>query len=241
MAYMKTEPVEYRRGDLIFRGLLADDPTRISPRPGVLVVHEAWGLGEHVRQRAVRLAEMGYLAFAVDMFGEGRQASTTEEGLGWTKALRGDVAELRARIRLAFDVLAARPEVDAERIAGIGYCFGGSSVLELARSGAPARGVVSFHGNLATSQPAERGRVRAKILSLSGDDDPFIPLTQVSAFVEEMKNARADYQVTIYGGAKHSFTNPKAGERGVPGIAYDRAADERSWNAMHAFFQEIFI
>lgn len=240
MAYMKTEPVEYRRGDLIFRGILADDPARVSPRPGILVVHEAWGLGDHVKQRAVRLAELGYVAFAVDMFGEGRQASSTQEGLGWTKALRGDLMELRARIRLAYDVLAARPEVDAQRIAGIGYCFGGSSVLELARSGAPARGVVSFHGNLATSEPAQRGRLCAKVLSLTGDEDPFIPLSQVNSFIEEMKSAHADYQVTIYGGAKHSFTNPQAGERGVPGIAYDRAADGRSWSAMHVFFQEIF-
>ena len=241
MAYMITEPVEYRRGDLTFRGLLADDPARISRRPGVLLVHEAWGLGDHVKARAVRLAELGYVAFAVDMFGEGRQASTTEEGLGWTKALRADVMEMRARIRLAFDVLAARPEVDAQRIAGIGYCFGGSSILELARSGAPVRGVVSFHGNLSTTKPAERGHVCAKILSLTGDDDPFIPMTQVHAFIEEMKNARADYQVAIYGGARHSFTNPKADERGLAGVAYDRSADERSWNAMHAFFQEVFV
>lgn len=240
MSLMKTQPLEYRRGDLIFRGFLADDPARISPRPGVLVAHEAWGLGEYAKQRAGRLAEMGYVAFASDMFGDGRQASTSQEGLGWTKALRADVPELRARIRLAFDVLAARPEVDPSRIAGIGYCFGGTSVLELARSGAPVRGVVSFHGGLATEKPAERGVVRAKIVSLTGDDDPFIPLTQVNAFIDEMKNAQTDYQVTVYGGVKHAFTNPRAGDRGVPGLAYDRSADERSWNAMHTFFQEIF-
>ena len=203
-------------------------------------MHEAWGLGDYVKQRAERLAEMGYVAFAVDMFGEGRQASSSEEGLGWTKALRADVDELRARIRLAFDVLAARPEVDGTKIAGIGYCFGGTSVLELARSGAPVRGVVSFHGSLATTKPAERGILRAKVVSLSGDDDPFIPLAQVSAFIEEMKNAHADYQATVYGGVKHAFTNPRAAERGVPGLAYDRAADQRSWAAMHNFFLEIF-
>lgn len=234
------EPVEYRRGDRIFRGVLADDPARTSPRPGVLVVHEAWGLGDYVKGRAEQLAEMGYAAFAVDMFGEGREAASSQEGLAWTKALRGDVPEMRARIRLAFDVLAARPEVDASRMAAIGYCFGGSSVLELARSGAPARGVVSFHGTLSTEMPAERGRIRAKILSLTGDADPFIPLAQVCGFIEEMKNARADYQVVVYGGVEHAFTNPKAAERGVAGLAYDRLADQRSWNAMHAFFQEIF-
>ena len=113
-------------------------------------------------------------------------------------------------------------------------------MLELARSGAPVRGVVSFHGNLATTKPAERGAVRARILSLSGDNDPFIPMTQVNTFIEEMKNAHANYQVVIYGGAKHSFANPKANERGLPGVAYDRSADQRSWNAMHTFFQEIF-
>lgn len=240
MGMMKTESVEYRRGDLIFRGFLADDPARVSTRPGVLVVHEAWGLGDFAKQRAERLAEMGYVAFAVDMFGDGKQASSIEEGLGWTKALRADVDELRTRIRLAHDVLASRPEVDGTKIAGIGYCFGGTSVLELARSGAPVSGVVSFHGALATMKPAERGMIRAKILSMTGDDDPFIPLSQVSAFIEEMKTAQADYQATVYGGVKHAFTNPRAGDRGVPGLAYDRNADERSWKAMHAFFQEIF-
>ncbi|HLH37860.1 MAG TPA: dienelactone hydrolase family protein [Bryobacteraceae bacterium] len=240
MSKMKIDPVEYRRGEIIFRGWLADDPARITPRPGVLLVHEAWGLGDYVKQRAERLAEMGYVAFAADMFGEGRQAASTEEGLGWTKALRADVREMRARARLAFDVLAARPEVDSSRIAGIGYCFGGSSVLELARSGAPVRGVVSFHGNLTTTDPARRGIVRAKVLSLSGDDDPFIPLEQVNGFIAEMKSAEVDYQVVLYGGARHSFTNPRCGERGLNGLAYHRLADERSWTAMHAFFAEIF-
>ena len=240
MAKMRMEAVEYRRGDMRFRGWLADDPARVTPRPGVLVVHEAWGLGDYVKHRAERLAEMGYLAFAADMFGEGKQAASTEEGLGWTKALRGDVIEMRARVRLAFDVLASRPEVDASRIAGIGYCFGGSSVLELARSGAPVRGVVSFHGNLSTTDPAKRGIVRAKVLSFSGDDDPFIPITQVNAFIDEMKAAEVDYQVVMYGGTGHSFTNPRSAERGLSGVGYHRVADERSWAATHAFFEEVF-
>jgi len=239
MSYMKSVPVEYRHEGMTFRGLLVDDPARSGARPGILIVHEAWGLNDHVKERAERLAEMGYVAFAVDMFGDGRQAASSEEGMGWTKALRANVPELRARIRAAFDLLLARPEMDG-RIAGIGYCFGGTTVLELARSGAPVKGVVSFHGGLATEMPAEPGSVRAKILACAGADDPFVPPEQIHGFFQEMKRAGADYQVNVYGGAQHGFTNRRADERGVRGLAYHRAADQRSWNAMHEFFHEIF-
>ena len=237
---MKREPFVYHCGGSTYRGLLVDDPARTSPRPGILVVHEAWGLGDQVKERAERLAEMGYVALAVDMFGEGKQAASTEEGMGWTTELRANVPELRARIRAAFDALAARPEVDPRSMAAIGYCFGGTTALELARGGAPVRGVVSFHGGLATQRPSERGAVSAKILVCTGSEDPFIPAAQVHTFIEEMTHAHADFQVIIYGGAEHGFTNRHAGDRGVKGLAYNQAADERSWNAMHSFFHEIF-
>ena len=216
--------------------------TRKSPDawPGVLVVHEAWGLGDHVKQRANRLAALGYIGFAVDMFGEGKQATETAEGLQRTRALRGNVAALRARIRAAFDTLIARPEVDATRIACIGYCFGGTTSIELARSGAPVAGVVSFHGGLETAKPAEPGAVKAKVLVCTGADDTFIPPTQIEGFIQEMTHAGADFQVIIYGGAKHSFTNPEADARGMKGLAYNKLADQRSWDAMLAFFKEIF-
>ena len=237
---MKSEPVEYRRGDRIFRGILVDDPARTGSRPGVLVVHEAWGISEHVKQRACRLAEMGYVAFVADMFGEGRQAASTQEGLGWTKALRGDLNEMRARIRLAFDVLASRAEVDASRIAGIGYCFGGSSVLELARSGAPVAGVVSFHGGLNTPTPEDAARIKGKVLALHGADDPYVPPAEVAAFEAEMRKANVDWQLVGYGGAVHSFTMKEAGNDNSKGAAYNEKADQRSWDAMNVFFAEIF-
>lgn len=238
---MKIETIEYSAGSTTFRGQLVYDEAQSGRRPGVLVVHEAWGLGEHVKQRASRLASLGYIAFAVDMFGEGKVATETSEGLQWTRELRADVDTMRARIRAAFDTLAARPEVDAAKIACIGYCFGGSTSLELARSGAPAAGVVSFHGGLVTAKPAESGAIKAKILVCTGADDPFIPHEQIEGFMTEMKNAGADYQVIVYGGAKHSFTNVDAGSRGLEGLAYNAAADHRSWEAMLSFFEEIFV
>jgi len=241
MSKMKTETLEYRHDDVVFRGHLVHDPARTSELPGVLIVHEAWGLGDFVKQRAEKLAEMGYVAMAVDMFGEAKQASTSEEGMGWTRALRADVPRLRGRILAAHEALLGCPQVDRARVVSIGYCFGGTTSIELARSGAPLAGVVSFHGSLATTHPAEPGAVKAKVLVCTGADDPFVPPAQVQGFVEEMTRAGADYQVVIYGGSKHSFTNPKAAERGVAGLEYNRMADQRSWSAMHAFFEEIFF
>jgi dienelactone hydrolase len=240
MGKMHSHPLEYTHGGITFRGLLVHDPARTSKLPGVLVVHEAWGLGEHTKQRAERLAEHGYVALAADMFGHAKQASSSEEGMQWTKALRADVPELRARIRAAHEALLRTPQVDPDCTASIGYCFGGSASIELARSGAKVAGVVSFHGNLTTTHPAEPGSVHAKILSCTGVDDPFIPPAQVHGFMEEMTRAQADFQVIVYGGAKHSFTNPHAADRGVPGLEYNKLADERSWVAMCAFLQEIF-
>jgi dienelactone hydrolase len=240
MAKMRSEILEYHHGGVTFRGLAVHDPARTANLPGVLIVHEAWGLGEHVRERAERLAEYGYIALAVDMFGEGKQASSNEEGLGWTTALRADVPLLRARISAAHNALLACPQVDRDRVACIGYCFGGTTSLELARSGARVAGVVSFHGRLATTHPAEPGAVSARVLVCTGADDPFVPPAQVQDFIHEMTHAKADFQVITYGGAKHSFTNPRAGERNVPGLEYQRSADERSWAAMHVFFQDIF-
>lgn len=241
---MQTASVEYHPDGKMdgpaFRGYFAYDESKSGKRPGILVAHEAWGLGDHVKERAGRLAALGYAAFAVDMFGEGKQAPDSQTGLQWTRALRSDVPVLRARIRAAFDALVARPEVDPDRIASIGYCFGGTTSIELARSGAPIRGVVSFHGGLQTEKPAEPGNVKARIVSITGADDPFIPTAQVDAFIDEMKQAKADAQVIVYTGVQHSFTNPRAGDRQVPGLAYNALADERSWNAMLAFFDEIF-
>jgi dienelactone hydrolase len=239
MGKMKAQTLGYTHDGLTFRGHLIRDPARTSLLPGILVVHEAWGLDDYVKERAEKLAELGYVAFAVDMFGEGKQAAV-EEGLQWTRSLRANVPVLRGRITAAYNALLDCPHVDRERIASIGYCFGGTTSLELARSGARLAGVVSFHGTLATTHPAAAGEVHAKILICTGADDPHIPAAQVQAFMDEMKHAGVDHQVIAYGGAKHSYTYPRAAERGVPGLEYNRLADERSWAAMHCFFQEIF-
>ncbi len=237
---MKTENFEYKSPELTFRGYLAYDEKKTDKRPGILVTHEAWGLGEHAKSRAERLAQLGYVALAVDMFGDGKQAGSVEEGLKWIKALSADSKMWRSRIRAAYDALSALPQVDKGRIGGIGYCFGGATVLELARSGAPVAGVVSFHGALQTTMSAEAGQVKAKLLVCTGADDPFIPHEQIHGFIHEMKKAGADYQIIIYSGTKHGFTNPKADERGMEQLAYNKSSDERSWTAMQSFFHEAF-
>jgi dienelactone hydrolase len=233
--------IDYQDGALTLRGVLAYDETASGPRPGVVVVHEAWGLGDHAITRAKMLAELGYVALAADMYGDRRQASDLASAMALIGDLRTDPAKLRARGGAAVAALKAQPEVDPARLAAIGFCFGGATVLELARGGFDLKGVVSFHGALETRAPAETGAVRAKVLVLTGADDPMIPASQVVAFEDEMRAAHADWQVVAYGGTVHSFTNPDAGKVvSLPGVAYNAQTDRRSWAAMNAFFAEIF-
>jgi dienelactone hydrolase len=221
-------------------GIVTFDDATSHKRPGVLVMPEAFGLGTHATQRAERLASLGYVALAGDPYGNGLQVTDLQEAIKRAGALREDLATFRQRARVALDTLASLPQVDASRLAAIGYCLGGTFALELARDGAPLRGVVSFHGGLETPRPAVAGQVKAKILVCTGADDPFVPVAQVNALAEEMTKAQADWQIMSYGGTVHSFTNPDADRVGVPGIAYNMLADERSWKAMAAFFEEIF-
>lgn len=237
---MKTGNIDYQDGDVNLRGFLAVDDTKSGKRPGVLVMPEAFGLGPHAKQRAERIAGLGYVALAGDPYGAGILTETLQDAMKYAGALRGDPAKFRQRARVALDKLASLPEVDATRMAAIGYCMGGTFSLELARDGAPLRGIVSFHGGLQTERPAAAGQVKAKILVCTGADDPFVPVAQVNAFAEEMTKAGADWQVVCYGGTVHSFTNPEAGKIGNPGLAYNKLADERSWKAMVSFFEEIF-
>jgi dienelactone hydrolase len=237
---MRTQTLEYKLDSKTFKGYLALNESQTGKRPGVLVVHEAWGLGEHSKTRANRLAEMGYVALAVDMFGDGYIPKTTQEGMEIITALRNDPATLRARIRVAFDTLVKLPEVDPKRTASIGFCFGGGASIELARSGAPVSAIVSFHGGLQTKLPAQPGVVKAKILSCTGHDDPFIPPSLVLEFMDEMTKAGVDFQAIVYGQTKHSFTEPRASERGIDALAYSKLSDERSWRAMQDLFAEAF-
>jgi dienelactone hydrolase len=237
---MKTQDITYRDGDLSCNGFLAYDETIRDKRPGVLVVHEAWGLGEHAMERAKMLAGMGYVAFAADMFGGRKQIGSMDEVMKVLGDLLGSPPKVRARAGAALATLAAQPQVDAKRLGAIGFCFGGSTVLELARGGSDLAGVVSFHGGLESQGPAASGAVKAKVLVCTGADDPMIPPTQVVAFEDEMRKAGADWQVISYGNTVHSFTNPTADGSVSPGILYNKSTDKRSWAAMTSFFAEAF-
>ena len=237
---IKTDDILYTDGPVNLNGFAAYEDGRSDKRPGVLVVHEAWGLGEHVIQRAKMLADLGYVAFAADMFGDRRQVTKREEAMALIGDLRAHPPKLRARVRAALTALAAMPQVDSSRLGAIGFCFGGTAVLELARDSADVAGVVSFHGGLETQMPAVAGEVKARILVCNGADDPMIPPKQVEAFEDEMKKASAKYRVINYPGAVHGFTNPKADGSIAPGILYNKNADGQSWTAMRAFFEEVF-
>ena len=237
---MKTETVEYKDGDVTCRGYVAFDETKSGKRPGILVMPEALGLGTHAKNRAERLAKLGYVALAGDPYGNGLELPTVEEAIKLAGALFADPSAARKRGRAALDKLASMPHVDSSRMAEIGFCMGGTFGLELARGGAPLRGVVTFHSGLQTQRPAAAGQLKAKILVCTGADDPFVPFEHVNAFADEMTKAGADWQVISYGGTRHSFTNPDAGKYSVPALAYNKLADERSWKAMVSFFEEIF-
>jgi len=232
--------VTYTLGELEMVGYLTGPTGDERGRPGVVVVHEWWGLNSHAKHQADRLADAGYVVLAADMYGGGRTTESVEEAGRWAGAVRQDPQVMRQRVAAAVETLRRDPRVDARRIAVIGYCFGGTVALELARSGADVAGVVSFHGGLATTLPAQPDALRARVLVLHGADDPMVPPEQVAAFEQEMRNAKADWTLVSYGGAVHSFTNPKADELNIPGVAYHRLADQRSWQHMIVFFDEIF-
>ena len=186
------------------------------------------------------LARMGYVAFAGDPYGGGIEIDDLKEVMKRVTELRADVAKFRQRGRAALDYLRALPQVDPDRVAAIGYCLGGIFVLELARDGAPLAGVVTFHGGLETKRPAEPGAVRAKLMILTGADDPTVPPAQINAFADEMTKGGADWHVVIYSGTKHAFTYPDAASRKIDWIEYNKSSDDRSWSAMRSFFEEIF-
>lgn len=235
--------VTYRAGDTTLKGYIAWDESKQGPRPGVLVVHEWWGQTEYVRRRARMLAEEGYAAMALDMYGDGKQAEHPRDAQRFMMETIRNPAVPKARFMAAQELLAKQEMVDPSRIAAIGYCFGGAVVLQMARLGADLKGVASFHGNLGTETPAKPGTVKAKILVLHGADDPLVPAEQVDAFKREMDAAGAGYAFIAYPGALHAFTNPAATENGkkfgLP-LAYDKQADERSWAELLGFLRGVF-
>jgi dienelactone hydrolase len=237
---MQTHDIEYHAEAVNLRGYIAFDDKATGRRPGVLVFHEGLGLGEFAMARARRLAELGYVALAADMFGDRRQARNLQEVVGLVGDLRNQPETLLARGRAALTTIAALPQVDADRIGAIGFCFGGSVVLELARDGADLKAVVSFHGVLATRTPAAPGQVKASVLVLTGADDPLAPSEQVRAFEEEMRAAEVrDWQVISYGNTLHGFTNPVADGSMMRSALYSAQADRRSWASMRSLFDEV--
>ena len=240
LAAIQTKVVEYKDGDTVLEGYLAYDDAIQGKRPGVLVVHEWNGLQSYVKKRTEQLAKLGYVAFAIDMYGKGIRPQNPQESGAQAKIYRQDRKLMRDRANSGLQVLQQNSLTDTKRIAAIGYCFGGGTVLELARSGADIAGVVSFHGNLDTPNPKDAQNIKAKVLVLHGASDPLVPTEQVKAFETEMRQANVKWQLVSYPRAVHGFTNSENGNDPSTGVAYNEFADQRSWQAMKQFFAQIF-
>lgn len=240
-AALVEKSVTYQQGGARLEGFHVYDDAVTSKRPAILVVHQWTGLSDYEKRRSRMLAEIGYNVFAADIYGQGIRPQPPEAGKEAGK-YKGDRTLYRARLTAALDVLKADERTDAKKIAAIGYCFGGTGVLELARSGADIAGVVSFHGGLAAApgMTAEAGKIRAQVLALNGADDPFVSGDEATAFQEEMTHAKAKWRATYYEGAVHAFTQKEAGNDNSKGAAYNEEADRQSWAAMQSFFTELF-
>ena len=239
-AKVHTQLVEYKQGAAVLEGYLAYDDAVTGKRPGVLVVHAWMGLDDNARHRAEMLAQLGYVAFAADIYGKGIRPTNRDEAGKLAGKYKSDRALLRARVNAGLEQLAKDPHVDAAKTAAIGYCFGGTTVLELARSGAQVAGIVTFHGGLDSPAPGDAKNIKGKVLVLHGAADPFEKPADFAAFQKELADAKVDWQLVEYGGAVHCFTDHTAGSDASSGCAYDASADARSWAAMRAFFDEIF-
>ncbi len=238
MAKVITETAEYKQGDTVCQGWLAYDDAVKGRRPGVLLIHDWMGATDHQKEQIERLAALGYVALAADLYGKGVRPADAKSAAAESGRYYKDNALLVARAKAGLDYLASRPQVDPDRLAVTGYCFGGKAALELARSGAPLRAVVTFHGALTAADSTQAKNIRAKVLVLHGADDPFVKQEDVQAFMREMRAGGVDWQVVQYSGAVHAFTDPRAGNDNSKGTAYNANADRRSWRAMRDFFDE---
>lgn len=239
-AELVSKPVEYKQDDTVLEGYSVYDNAVQGKRPAVLVVHQWKGLGDYEKKRAEMLARLGYNVFAADIYGKGIRPSNPKEAGAEAGKYKNDRTLLRARVRAGLDLLAQHEFTDPKRMAAIGYCFGGTTVLELARSGADIAGVVSFHGGLSSPTPGDAKNIKAKVLALHGADDRAVPASEVAAFEDEMRQGGVDWQLVAYGGAVHAFTDWGAGNDNSKGAAYNERADRRSWEAMKQFFTELF-
>lgn len=233
--------VEYQHGEVKLSGFHAYDDALEGERPGVLIIHQWTGLSENEKMRARMLAELGYNVFAADIYGAGIRPEPPESGK-YAGKYKGDRELYRARMLAGLELLKSDERTAAGQLAAIGYCFGGTGVLELARAGVPLKGVVSFHGGLSAAEgmEAQKGRVAAKVLCFHGAVDPYVPGEEVAAFQKEMEAAEADWHFVAYGSAVHAFTQKGAGDDASKGAAYNPKADRRSWEHTQLFFQEIF-
>lgn len=237
---MKTQDIAYEADGAQLVGTLFVDEAVEGKRPGILVCHEGGGIGDHSRDIARRLAQAGYVAFAMDYYGGGKPIGDMGKAMAQIGAWMADATGIRARATAALEILKAQPQTDATRLASIGYCFGGTTSLELARAGTDLKAVVGFHSGLGTARPQDAANITARVLVAIGADDPIIPGEQRLAFEKEMTEGKVDWRMHLYGGAGHSFTNPAADGFGRPGFAYDASADQRSWRAMIDLFDEVF-
>ncbi|MDP4173420.1 MAG: dienelactone hydrolase family protein [Bacteroidota bacterium] len=239
-AKIHTQNVDYNVDGKTYQGYLAYDDAIKEKRPGILIVHEWWGVNDYPKKRAEQIAQLGYIAFAADMYGKGIVAKSPDEAGKLAGTVRKDPSQMRKLINAALQLLKENPKVDPSNVAAMGYCFGGTVALELARSGADIKGVCTFHATLDTKAPEDAKNIKAKILVCTGADDKAVPPEQRQAFQKEMDAAGVDWEMNIYSGAVHSFTNPASGNDPSKGVAYNEKADKRSWEAMKAFYSEIF-
>ncbi|MDH4564089.1 dienelactone hydrolase family protein [Pseudomonas sp. BN411] len=248
-AEIKTSEIPYKAPDgTSLIGYYAYDDAITGKRPGVVVVHEWWGLNDYSKRRARDLAALGYSALAIDMYGDGKNTEHPADAQAFMQAALASAPAAKARFLAGLDLLKAQPQTDPDKLAAIGYCFGGKVVLDMAREGVPLAAVVSFHGVLAATSAAKPGAVKAKVLVEHGEKDTLVPMASVNTFKDEFDAAQVDYRVVIQPKAKHSFSNPDAdrlshaghGSEKGPDLGYSKVADENSWADMQALFKEVF-
>ncbi len=238
-AKIKTEVVDYADGKTKLEGFIAYDDSIKGKRPAVLLVHDWMGLGEDTKARAIQVAQLGYVAFAADIYGKGVRPQGNEEAAKISSSFKDNRAALRTRAQAGFDWIKENKSVDASKIIAIGYCFGGTTVLEMGRAGLPLAGIVTFHGGLSTPNPADGKNIKAKVLVLHGAIDPYVPFTEVDSFEKEMNEGNVEYTLVKYSGAVHAFTIKKAGTDVKSGAAYNERADKHSWAEYVSFMNEI--
>lgn len=238
LAAVKTRTVEYKKGKDSFEGVLVYPDNAKGKVPGILMIHNWMGVSDETKKQATRMAELGYAVFAVDIYGKGVRPKNAEEAGKLAGTYRGDRPLFRERLQLGLEVLRGQKEVDSGKLLAVGYCFGGTGAIELARAGADVRGVVSFHGGLDSPTPADGKNIKAKVLALHGADDPYVKAEDLAAFEQEMRDNKVDWQLYKYGNAVHSFTEMSAGDDNSKGAAYNAAADARSFEAFKDFAKE---